>query len=107
MTARIISQAQIIAAAKAAAKVGMVAEVKIGEAVIRLINRDDPQDKRPIEPVFLDYLIQANGGNQDKRPANINGDPTTQCAAEISHASAIALKRASPLPQIAHRLLCS
>lgn len=51
MTERLkISQAQIIALHKAAAKVGCVAEVKIGEAVIRLVHKDDAQEKRPIEP---------------------------------------------------------
>ena len=49
MTARLtISSAQVTALAKGAAKANCVAEVKIGETVVRLIPIVNTQDQRPI-----------------------------------------------------------
>ena len=51
MTTRLtISSAQVTALAKGAAKANCVAEVKIGETVIRLIPIVSAQDQRPIAP---------------------------------------------------------
>jgi len=45
-----LTERQITVLCRGAAKAGHVAEVKIGEVVIRLIPKDDAQPQRPIDP---------------------------------------------------------
>lgn len=44
-----LKQKQVTAICKGAAKAGFVAEVKIGDVVVRLIPEDPAQAKRPID----------------------------------------------------------
>lgn len=44
-----ISQKQITALCKGAAKAGYVAEVKIGGAVVRLVPAEKAQEKKPVD----------------------------------------------------------
>jgi hypothetical protein len=43
-----LTQRQVAALAKGAAKAGCIAEVKIGDVVVRLVPADNPQAERPI-----------------------------------------------------------
>lgn len=51
-----LPERQVTALCRGAAKAGHIAEVKIGDVVIRLVPRDDAQEREKVDPKGEGYL---------------------------------------------------